>query len=81
VSASKWRDNLFELGLLNAGFTLVARLQGVSQSGGYITNNVIDGVAQHIRFLPLSGTWTGLQGFVGTDGRPFPYGLDVEPPE
>lgn len=77
---SKWRNNLFELGLLNWGFTLCARLLNVPGTQVYYLTNISGHNFSLPAFVsPVGDGWgTGVWSSNPVVG-PFPYGYHVEP--
>lgn len=77
---SKWRNNLFELGLLNWGFTLAARLLDFpGPPARYLVNRQGPLFHQPIFVSLVSDHWGEF--FVSSIpvAGPFPYGYHVEP--
>lgn len=72
--------NLYEVGLLNFGFSLAARLPLPGQC--YLTNLKIDGTA-YWTFLDVAAPlafWRQPMPFNQVGDLHFPYGIPVEPP-
>lgn len=73
-------SNLADLGLLELGFTLAARLLDYPNDFLYLTNLVVEGQGYMVRFFPGTGVWGAPEPFTPTFGLPFPYDESVEPP-
>lgn len=72
--------NVFELGILNWGFDLAARLLDVGDVLLWLTNRVQFGLAAVVTYDTASGHWEMIPNAVETHGAHFPYGREVEPP-
>lgn len=81
MSASKWITDVYDLGLLGTGATLVARLLEFPSLHLYLTNVVVNGIPTYVQFFPGLDSWTGLLATGTPSSDPFPYGLDVNPPD
>ena len=72
--------NVFDQGLLNAGFNLVARFTEPPSLGLWLTNLVVPGGALVVSKPVLSDTWNMSVGLAAMFTPHFPYGRGVEPP-
>jgi hypothetical protein len=80
ATASKWGSNPFNLGLLNWGFNLAARILDDEENPRYLVNRVRNGRASYVQNTAGSTVWLLAEGVFLTHGLPFPYGRSVEPP-
>lgn len=79
--ASKWWDNVIDLGMLNAGPTLLAGLLDFEVGRFWLSNLILAGMVTYYERLPGSGEMVGPFGLIPhTPGTHFPYGIRVTSP-
>lgn len=84
MSASKWHDNIIDLGLVGYGPSVVARLPDIFLGQFYLTNEVYIAGSTHYATAVRPPLPSGLPVYTEisldvTGKGHFPYGFTVEP--